>query len=157
MLRSNYWELSLAKLRCKHDHMLKSIIQILFNCKMWGREIEWNRKERGGEEKERKRQRQVKQKTGTTHGSNSVKGINVHWLNSSWFQMFNTCSFLLLNPKFSTNIHTGTVSFLLHSNSIRKQKNRRCRHKESGKVQHLPWSSIWGKTLWWPSNVLDDL
>lgn len=128
-------------------------------------------------ERERERQRQVKQKPGTTHGSHSVllvflhpglldegvpssfktfhylkilvtKAIPVHWLNSSWFQMLDTCCFLDLNPKFSTNLHRGTGSFLHHSNAIKKQKNRRCRHKEIGQVQHVPWLPVWSKNLW---------
>lgn len=169
--------------------MLKSKIQILFNCKMWGREIEWNRKERwGGGERERGRNRDglsrrqhhpwIQQchvglpspwaswwnlgapspfKTFHYLKTLATKGINVHWLNGSWFQMLNTCYFLHLNSKFSKNIHRGTGSFLLHSNAIRKQKNWRCRHKEIGQIQHVPWSPLWSKTSWWPRYIPGDI
>lgn len=87
----------------------------------------------------------------------ATKGINVHWLNGSWFQMLNTCYFLHLNSKFSKNVHRGTGSFLLHSNAIRKQKNWRCRHKEIGQIQHVPWSPLWSKTSWWPRYIPGDV
>lgn len=43
VLRSDYWDMSLPKKMCKWDHMPKSMVWVLFNSKMWGREMERNR------------------------------------------------------------------------------------------------------------------
>lgn len=71
--------------------------------------------------------------------------------------MLNTHCFLDWYPEFSTKVDSRTGSFLLHCNAVRKQEMRRCRHKEMGQVQHVPWSPLWSRTLWWPRNMLGHL
>lgn len=106
VLYYDYWAMPLPELKCKQNHMLKSIVWILLNNEMWGREIERSRKER-------KRERQIKQKIATTLEFSGVrwssftlgfsvvgglrslktfhclyissnKGINAHWLHTSF-------------------------------------------------------------------------
>lgn len=71
--------------------------------------------------------------------------------------MLNISCFLDLYPEFSTKIDSWTVSFLFHCNAVRKLEVRRCRHKEIGQVQHVPWSPLWSRTSWWPRNTLGHL